>query len=80
MPTILEPSHKVRESQNIYIIAGVPFPDKNRNAVDKVVRIEATIATSFLNHRFRRRIMKNAVNIAIMTDGNLIDQILRPKK
>ena len=80
MPTILEPSHKIRASQKTYIISGVPFPARNRNAVDRVVRMEPIIATSFLNQRFRSKIMKKPAMTAIMIDGNLIENRFRPKK
>ena len=80
MPTIFEPSHKIRASQKTYIIIGVPLPARKRKAVDSVVTMELIIATSFLNQRLRRRMINKAAKTAIMIDGSLIYQRLRPKK
>ena len=65
-------------SQKTYMIAGVPFVARNKNAVERVVKIDAMIATSDLNQRFNRRMIKNAVATAIIIEGSLIDNKLRP--
>ena len=73
LPTILEPSHKMSASQKTYMIVGVPEPARNRKATDNVVRIEPTMATSFLNQRLRRRMRNSAVSTAIIIDGSLME-------
>ena len=79
MPTILEPSHKMSASQKIYMTVGVPDPAKNRNAVESVVRIDPTIATSDLNQRFKSRTMKKAAKTEMMIDGSLTEYSDKPK-
>lgn len=66
-------------NQKIYIMAGVPEPARNRNAVESVVRIEPTIATSDLNQRFSNNIMKKPATAPMMMDGNLIEYKESPK-
>ena len=73
MPIILEPSQSMTASQKIYMIFGVPNPARNKNATDKVVRIEPTMATSDLNQRLSNRMMNKAVSTAIIIDGNLME-------
>ena len=80
LPTIFDPDQSMMASQNTYMMAGVPLVARNKNAVDSVVRIEAMIATSDLNQRFKSRMMKNAVATAIMIDGSLIDSKLSPNR
>ena len=60
-------------SQNTIMIVGVPEPARNKNAVDRVVRIEPTIATSDLNQRLRSRITNRPVSTAMIIDGNLME-------
>lgn len=60
-------------SQKTIMIVGVPEPARNRNAVDSVVKIEPTIATSDLNQRLSSRITNKPVNTAIMIDGSLME-------
>lgn len=67
-------------SQKTYMISGVPFPARNRKAVDSVVRMEPTMATSFLNQRLSKRMMKKPAATAMIIDGNFIAIRLRPKK
>ena len=78
-PTIFEPDQRMSASQKIYIMAGVPLVARNKKAVERVVRMDAMIATSFLNQRFRSKMMKNAVATAMIMDGSLIDSRFRPK-
>ena len=73
LPTILDPSHRIAESQKIYIIFGAPNPARNKNATDNVVRIELTMATSDLNQRLRSKIKNRPVRTAMMMDGYLIE-------
>ena len=80
LPTILEPSQRMRASQKTYMISAVPFPARKRKAVESVVRIEPIIATSFLNQRLRRRMIKKPAMTAMMMDGNFIAKRLRPRK
>lgn len=79
MPTIFEPSQRMSASQKIYIMAGVPLVARNRKAVERIVRIDPTIATSFLNQRLSRRTTKTAVATAMSIDGSLIANKFSPK-
>ena len=54
------------------MMIGVPKPAKNKNAVDNVVSIDPTMATSDLNQRLRSKIKKNAVRTAIIIDGSFM--------
>ena len=53
-PWILEPSQSSSVGQKTIMISGVPEPAKNRNGVDKIIKIEASKDTLLLNHRFKR--------------------------
>ena len=79
-PIIFEPSHRITASQKTYIMIGAPKPDMNKNAVDKVVKMELIIAASDLNQRFKRRMRKRAVSTATIIDGSLIVYSESPKK
>ena len=59
--------------QKTIIIVGVPEPARNKNAVDNVAKMEPTIATSDLNHRFRIRTINRAVRTAMIIDGSLTE-------
>ena len=61
------------------MMVGVPWPERKRKAVESVVRMDPTIATSDLNQRFKSRTMKKAANTPMMMDGSLIESNDRPK-
>ena len=73
LPTIFEPSQRMKVSQKIYIIVGVPMPARVRKPADSVVRIEPMIATSFLNQRFRSKMINKPENTPMIMDGSLIE-------
>lgn len=79
-PTILEPSHKSKESQKIYMIVGVPEVARNRKAALSTVRTEPNIATSDLNQRLMSNTMRSAVKTPIIIDGSLMEIRFRPKR
>ena len=74
-----EPSQRMRASQKTYMIAGVPLVARNKNAVESTVSTDPTMATSFLNQRFKRRTMKSAARTAMIIDGSLIANKFSPK-
>ena len=73
LPLILEPSQRSNVGQKTSMINGVPFPARNKNGADKTVKIEAIMATLFLNQRLSKRISRTPRNRAIIMLGSLIE-------
>lgn len=69
----------MRASQKMYMIVGVPESARNKKAVESVVKMEPTMATSDLNQRFSNNTIKNAAKAPMMIDGSLMEYKDRPK-
>lgn len=78
-PWILEPSQSNNIGQNTSMISGVPVPISDKNNVDRVISIEASRDTLFLNQRFKIKIRRKPSNIPTIMFGNLIANGVRPK-
>ena len=75
----MEPNHSNNVGQNTIIINGVPEPARNRNGVDKIIKIDARSETLLLNHRFNKRTNRRPKNKPIMMLGSLMEYGVRPK-
>lgn len=79
-PLILEPSQRSKVGQKTSIISGMPEPARYRNGAESTTRIEAMIATLFLNQRFSSKIINTPRARLITILGSLMAYSVNPKK
>lgn len=68
----MDPNHKSKVGQNTSIIRGVPEPAKYKNEDDKTAKMEAKIATLFLNQRLSNKMSNTPSSTPIIMLGSLM--------